>query len=125
MNIQELADPKNQGAVEKTIAGAMGDNANLSAFTVSGKPLEVGKLAGATAVLIANDTPGEGAVSMGGADATVTVPVLSPRGWARVESDGRFRVPARPGDTITVETRPPRVIVVPDGSPAAATLRDA
>jgi hypothetical protein len=53
----------------------------------------------------------------------VGVPVLSPHGWTRVGADGRYTVAARPGDEITIETRPPRVVVVPGGAPIPTTLR--
>ena len=53
----------------------------------------------------------------------VGVPVLSPRGWTRVGADGRYTVAARPGDEITIETRPPRVVVVPGDAAIATTVR--
>jgi hypothetical protein len=46
--------------------------------------------------------------------AAVGVLVHSPRGAARVNPAGRFLVPGEAGDTIILETRPPREAVVPD-----------
>jgi hypothetical protein len=45
--------------------------------------------------------------------AAVGVPVVSPRGTARVNTAGRFVIAAAAGDELVVETEPPRTVVVP------------
>jgi hypothetical protein len=49
--------------------------------------------------------------------------VRSPRGSTRVGPDGRFAVPAEPGDAIVVETAPPLVGVAPDAGTVALSQR--
>lgn len=84
-----------------------------AAVAVAGPPVTTHEL-----VVTAGEGTDERRVVTGSAPgASPGTVVRTPRGTARVRTDGRFAVPARPGDIVVVESEPPAEASIPEHGP--------